>query len=163
MRRTTPSLLLVSTLSMLAATATAQLTVTAVTPANTARGVSPAAKVTLSFSAPVNPATITPQNVQLSGRWSGPVPGTLAVSASGTTVTFTPSRPLFATEIATLNVTHFVTSAANAPLAGGFMAMWWVDSAPSSGTYVLDHVVNYRLPTETFIRTYGFFAGDVDR
>ena len=80
-----------------------------------------------------------------------------------TTVTFTPARPLFATEIATLNVTHFVTSATGAPLNGGFMAMWWVDSAPSSGVYTLDHVVNYRLPTETFIRTYGFFAGDVDR
>lgn len=164
MRCTTPSFLLrLSLLATLTATATAQLTVTGVTPNNAARGVSPAAKVTIAFSAPVNPATITPQNVQVSGRWSGPVPGALTVNPGATSITFTPSRALFATEIATLNVTHFVTSATSAPLTGGFMAMWWVDSAPSSGTYVLDHVVNYRLPTETFIRTYGFFAGDVDR
>ena len=164
MRSLLASFLLVCTpATFVTAPVTAQLTVTSVTPANAARGVSPAAPVTLTFSAPVNPATITAQNVKLSGRWSGPVPGTLTVAATGTAVTFTPSRPLFATEIATLNVTHFVLSSTGQPLAGGFMAMWWVDSAPSSGSYVLDHVVDYRLPTETFIRTYGFFAGDVDR
>jgi len=150
-------------LPLLATVATAQLTVTSVTPANAARGVSPAAPVTLTFSAPVNPATITPQNIKVSGRWSGPVPGTLAIAPAGNIVTFTPSRALFATEIATLNVTHFVAAATGPALTGGFMAMWWVDCAPSSGSYVLDHVVDYRLPTETFIRTYGFFAGDVDR
>ncbi len=164
MRRTT-FVLSLSLLAALTATtsATAQLTVTGVTPNNAARGVSPATKVTIAFSAPLNPLTITPQNVQVSGRWSGPVPGTLSIGPGATSITFTPSRPLFATEIATLNVTHFVTSATNQPLAGGFHAMWWVDSAPSSGNYVLDHVVNYRLPGEGLIRTYGFFAGDVDR
>ena len=149
--------------ALLASSAAAQFTVTGVTPTNNARSVSAAAVVTVTFSAPVNPLTVTPQNIKLAGRWSGPVPGVLTMGGGGTTVTFSPSRPLFATEIATLTVTHFVTSSTSAPLTGGFMAMWWVDSAPSSGTYVLDHVVNYRLPGEGLIRTYGFFAGDIDR
>jgi hypothetical protein len=148
---------------LFAVPAAAQLAVTGVTPANNARGVSPAATVTLTFNQAVDPNTITAQNVKLAGRWSGPVPCTLTVGAGGTTVTLTPQRALFATEIATLTVTHFVATPAFVPLTGGFMAMWWVDAAPSSGTFVLDHVVDYRNPGEGLIRTYGFFAGDVDR
>lgn len=137
--------------------------VVSVSPANNARGVSPAANVVLTFNAPVDPATVNAANFEIAGRWSGPVPGSLAVGAGGTTVTFTPARPLFATEIGTLMVSHFVRSAAAVPLAAGFTSTWWVDSVASSGTFVLDHVVNYRQPGEGLIRTYGFFAGDVDR
>jgi hypothetical protein len=162
MRRLPASMLFVLA-ALVGRTALAQFAVTNITPANNARGVSPAAVVTLTFNAAVDPLTITPQNFRLAGRWSGPVPGLLSIGAGGTTVTFAPQRPLFATEIATLMVTHFVKSATGTPLDGGCMAMWWIDSAPSSGTFVLDHVVNYRLPAEGLIRTYGFFAGDIDR
>lgn len=156
-------------LPMVVAALPAQLTVVSATPANSAvalnnaRGVAPSSAIVMTFSAAVDPATINAQNIRVLGRWSGPVPGTLAIGGGGTTVTFTPQRPLFATEIATLMVTHFVAAAGGGLLTGGFMAMWWVDSAPSSGTYVLDHVVDYRQPGEGLIRTYGFFAGDIDR
>ncbi|HEX5054451.1 MAG TPA: FG-GAP-like repeat-containing protein [Planctomycetota bacterium] len=166
----THSLLLPPTFAvLLAASAAAQLAVVNASAANAApslnnaRGVSPAAALTLTFSAPVDPTTITAQNVQVAGRWSGPVPGVLSIGAGGTTVTFTPLRPLFPTEIGTLLVSHFVTSNTGSPLNGGFMANWWVDSAPSTGTFVQDQIVDYRLPGEGTIRTYGFFAGDVDR
>ena len=148
----------------LTASAAAQsLTVASVSPQNGARSVSPAAPLTLVFSAAVDPATVTPQNIKVAGRWSGPVPGALAVTGGGTAVTFTPFRPLFATEIATVLVSHFVRSATGAPLAGGFTSNWWVAALPSSGSFVLDHVVDYRRPGEGAIRTYGFFAGDIDR
>jgi hypothetical protein len=147
----------------LAVAARAQFTVTGASPANNARNVSPAAVVTLQFSAPVAAATVTPQNIRLAGRWSGPVPVQLSIGAGGTTVTLSPLRPLFATEIATLYVSHFVTSATGTPLNGGFTSTWWIASVPSTGQYVLDQVVDYRRPGEGPIRTYGFFAGDVDR
>ncbi|MBL9077870.1 MAG: VCBS repeat-containing protein [Planctomycetes bacterium] len=159
----TPLLRLAAVLVGLAAAAPAQFTVTATSPANNARGVSPAEPVTITFSQPVHPLTVTPQNIRLAGRWSGPVPGTLSIGPGGTSVTFRPSRPLFATEIATLSVSRAVASTAAAPLTGGFHAAWWVDAAPSTGTFVLDHVVDYRNAGEGLIRTYGFFAGDVDR
>lgn len=147
----------------IATPATAQLAVTATSPANNARGISPAATVTITFSAAVDPATVTAANIRVVGRWSGPVPGTFSISPAGNTVTFTPARAMFATEIATLMVSHAVTSTTGAPLTNGHFAMWSIDAAPSTGTYVLDHVVDYRLPGEGLIRTYGFFAGDVDR
>ncbi|MFY9341467.1 MAG: FG-GAP-like repeat-containing protein [Planctomycetota bacterium] len=141
----------------------AQLTVTGSSPANNARGVSTAALVTLTFSLPLNPATVTAQNFKLCGRWSGPVPCTLTIGGGGNVVTMAPQRPLFSAEIATLNVTRFVAATTGALLTGGHMANWWLDSAPSTGTFQLAQVVNYRLPGEGLIRTYGFFAGDVDR
>lgn len=147
----------------LLANAAAQLTVTGVTPTNNARGVSPAAVVTLTFSTAVDPTTITAQNLKLAGRWSGPVPVLMTIGGGGTTVTLAPQRPLFATEIATLTVANAVRSAGGASLLGGFAAIWWVDAAPSTGTFVLDHTVDYRRPGEGLIRTYGFFAGDIDR
>lgn len=158
-----PHLPLVPLLLLLATPAIAQLTVSGVTPANNARGVSPAAVVTVQFAAPVNPATVTAANFRLFGRWSGPVPCQLTIGAGGTSVTMAPQRPLFASEIATLNVSHFVAAASGAPLTGGFLAMWWVDAAPSTGNFQLAQIVDYRLPSEGLIRTYGFFAGDVDR
>ncbi len=143
--------------------ATAQLTITSASPSNNARGVSPAAVVTLTFNAPVNPAFVTSQHFQLFGRWSGPVPSQLTIGGGGNVVTLAPQRPLFAREIATLNVSHFVTSTTGAPLTGGFMATWWVDAAPSTGILQLAQVVNYRQVGEGPVRTYGFFAGDIDR
>lgn len=150
-------------LFLLAAPATGQIAVTSVTPANNARGVSTAAPVTLTFSTAVDPTTITAANLRLFGRWSGPVPCTLTVGSGGTTVTMTPQRALFPCEIATLNVSRSVTASNGIPLLGGFYATWWTDTAPSTGNYQLAQVVNYRLPGEGLIRTYGFFAGDVDR
>jgi hypothetical protein len=154
---------LVTTLAITLATGAAAqgFAVASVDPPNGARGVSPAAVITLTFTAAVDAATVTPQSVRVAGRWSGPVPGILSVA--GATVTFAPLRPLFATEIGTLMVAHGVRSTAGAGLAGGFTSTWWVDAVASSGTFVLDHVVDYRRPGEGLIRTYGFFAGDVDR
>ena len=77
-------------------------------------------------------------------------------------MTFTPSRPLFAAETATLFVSHDVASTSGAPLTGGFTASYWIASAASTGNFVLDHVIDYKLPGESAIRTYGFFAGDID-
>jgi hypothetical protein len=146
----------------LAANAAAQFAVASATPANNARGISPAAVVTLTFTAPVDPATVIPANFKLSGRWSGPVPCQVTLGGGGTVVTVAPQRPLFACEIATLQVARTVASATAAPLTGGFTSIWWVDAAPSSGTFQSAQVVDYRLPGEGLIRTYGFFAGDVD-
>jgi hypothetical protein len=154
-------LLVLSALAFPAA-AVAQFAVIGITPASHARGVPASAPVTLTFNAPVDPATVTAQTFRVMGRWSGPVPGQFTIGGGGTTVTFTPSRPLFATEIASLWVSRFLTSATGAPLAGGCYTTWWVDSAASSGTHVLADVVDYRRPGEGLVRTYGFFAGDVD-
>lgn len=145
-----------------ATSAAAQMAVSSVSPVSNSVSVSTVPVITLTFTAAVDPATVHAQSIKLTGRWSGPVPGLLGVDGTGTTVTFTPTRPLFAAEIATLFVSRNVASTSGSPLTGGFTANYWIESAPSSGNFVLDHVVDYRMPGEGPIRTYGFFAGDVD-
>ncbi len=137
------------------------LTVLSVSPANGAKGVSCAEPVVLTFSAPLNPLTVTAQSVRVGGRWSGPLAGSLTVN--GAVVTFSPSRPLFASEIATLAVARTVGSVGGNLLVNGFASTWWTDCAASSGVFAVQTTVPYRMPGEGLVRTYGFFAGDVDR
>lgn len=139
----------------------AQFDVASVVPANEARNATAAANVVLTFNANVNPATVTATSVKVAGRWSGPVPGTLSVS--GAVVTFTPSRPYFIGERVIVLVSSAVQSMTAQPVTGGFASAFWVKPKPATGAYVLDATYPYRLPGEGSIRTYGFFAGDIDR
>ena len=103
--------------------ASSQLSVTAVSPAKNQVGASPAAPIVLTFSAALAPATVTPGSVVVFGKWSGPVPGTLIVGPTATTLTFQPSRPYFAAESVTFAVKNSVASTGGAPLANGFSAI----------------------------------------
>lgn len=120
---------------LLATTLVAQsFTVTGVTPARRARGVSPAANVTLAFDATVDPLTVLPQNLFVEGRYSGPVPGNWAIGPGGISLTFTPARPYFASETVTIRVSRFLRSAAGVALAGGFYSTFSADAAARAAT-----------------------------
>jgi hypothetical protein len=68
--------------------------VTSVTPADGAADVAyePPAPVTIAFSEPMDPATVDRRTVVVRDS-RGPVPGTVALDAAGTTATFTPDGP----------------------------------------------------------------------
>src|SRR5262245_26069783 len=142
--------------------ASSQLTVTAVTPAKNQVGASPAAPIVLTFSAPLAPASVGPGSIVVFGKWSGPVPGTLTIGPSGTTLTFQPSRPYFAAESVTWAVKSSATSAGGAPLVHGFASTFWVHALRGSGSVSLLQTISMRNPGESTIATYGIFAGDVD-
>jgi hypothetical protein len=142
--------------------ASAQLTVTAVSPTKNQVGVSPAAPIVLTFSSALNPATVTAGSVVVSGKWSGPVPGTVAVGPSASQLTFQPSRPYFAAESVSYLVKNTVASAGGAPLTHGFASTFWVKSVAGSGSFTLAQTIDIRNPGESTIITYGIFAGDLD-
>jgi FG-GAP-like repeat/Bacterial Ig-like domain len=144
------------------ATASAQLAVTAVSPAKNQVGASPAAPIVLTFSAPLAPASVTNGSIVVFGKWSGPVPGAVSIGATGTTLTFQPSRPYFAAESVSYCVKSSVTSTTGSPLVPGFASTFWVRPVAGSGTFSLLQTIDIRNPGETTITTYGIFAGDVD-
>ncbi len=164
-RPTLPSLLLASALLVSPSTAAPSLqgglAVVSVSPANNAQAL-PAARVTLTFNLPLDPATVNPGTIRIWGRWSGLVQGTLALDPAGTTVTFSPSRPTFPAEFVSVLASSGVASVGGAPLGGGFFSIFHVRPAPGSGTFSLAQTVLFRLPGEGTIRTYGFNAGDVN-
>src|SRR5204862_255496 len=67
--------------------------VASITPANGASGVPVATVIEVRFSEPVNPATIGPPNLLVSGS-SGPIAGTWSLSPDQTRASFAPTAPL---------------------------------------------------------------------
>lgn len=140
----------------------AQLAVTASSPARNSR-IEPAGTVTVTFSEPLDPATVTAHAFAVSGHWSGPRPGALTLSADLRTVVFTPSLPLFAGERVSVALAASVTAASGATLDGGHCVQAFVTSAPGSRQFSLRETIALRRSGEGRIGTYGLFAGDLDR
>jgi hypothetical protein len=137
--------------------------VTALSPARNARGASTATNVAVTFAAPVNAATLTPATFRVVGKLSGVVPGTRTPDAAGTTVVFAPSRPYFAGERVDVYLSNGVQSAGGAAMTGGHAWTFFVAAAAGSGTLTNVGTISFRNPGEGLIRTYGFYAGDIDR
>ncbi len=137
--------------------------VTAVTPSRNSNLSSTADPVELTFSAAVNPATVTSASIKVAGRWSGDVSGTLTVGPGSNHVVFQPARPYFPGENVTVRVASSVHSATGAALTGGFFSHFWGRPAPGTAAFSLQQTIALRQPGEGLIATYGVFGGDVDR
>ena len=85
------------------------------TPANNATGVSKTIAPAVVFSAPVNPLTVTANNISLNlASNNQSVPGTLSLSANGLTATFTPTAALAASTRYYVQVSNVADQAGNA-------------------------------------------------
>lgn len=158
------ALCLLAALGLFAAMSPAQntLRVLSSSPANNALRVSASAPWSVTFDRPVLGASLS-GNVHVFGRWSGVVPGQVALDASGTRMTFSPSRPFFPGETVTVSLTRNVTALDATTLARGFVAWFWVDCAPGTGTFTQRQLIPQRSPPGTTnIITYGASGGDVD-
>src|SRR5262245_60873359 len=76
----------------------AALTVVSTSPGKNAVGIATSAPVVITFNQALDPTTVLSSAIRVSGKFSGPVTGALALNAAQTTVTFTPSRPYFVAE-----------------------------------------------------------------
>jgi hypothetical protein len=81
--------------------------VSTASPVNAATNVALASTVALTFSEPVNPATVTAASFTVTSA-GGPVGGTISFSAGNTVATFTPSSPLTGTTTYTVTATTAV-------------------------------------------------------
>ncbi len=105
------------------------LGVVSVSPADGAGNVALSAAVTLRFSKPLDPASVTADRVVLTGP-AGTVPGSLAVSAGGAVVTLRPSAALAANQAYTVTVVGLADQA-GATLAGPFTSRFTsLDTTP---------------------------------
>jgi hypothetical protein len=146
---------------LLLATATPALDVLTVTPARNATAASTSASIEVLFDTLLDPATLDADSVQIYGRWSGPVPGTLSV-VGGTRLVFRPSRPYFPGEMVLVTLTQDVSGLVSGALTGGHQYTFFTRSAQGNSVYALDEILPVRLPGDGFIQSYGLFAGDLD-
>jgi len=138
------------------------LSVLAVDPARHAIGASTAAPISITFDAPLAPASLSPASVRVYGTWSGVVPGTLSLGGGGTTLTFQPARPYFAGELVSVILSESISGSGGATLAGGHGHTFWAGSAHGTGQFSLAEVIPTRFEGEGPVQSYGIHAGDLD-
>jgi hypothetical protein len=136
------------------------LTVTSAAPAGNAVAVTAAARIVVTFSAPLDGASISASSVKVFGRWSGAVPGD--VTFAGNQLTFAPRRPYFAGEMVSVALPRTVRGTNGGTLVGGHAFGFWAKSAPGNRTFNLANTIPLRRQGEGFIATYGVLAADLD-
>lgn len=142
--------------------ALAALTVTSVTPSNAAFGVTTTKSIVITFNKALNPATISASTLRVGGRYSGPVPLTIALNGANTQVTLTPQRPYFTAEMVSLYASSAIKAGDGDALTNGFYSSFYVKAGIGSKQFELADTVEFREPGEGMTRLYGFNAVDVD-
>lgn len=153
----------VSLLALLPSSTPNALQVTGVFPARHEVSAATATPIAITFAEAIVPATVTSASVHVYGRWSGVMDGSLALTNSGRTIEFTAARPFFAGEAVTVMLADAVTGVSGARLEGGHTWSFWTRPIAGSRVFNLAATIPLRLPGETFLQTYGAYAGDLDR
>jgi hypothetical protein len=150
-------------LAAIAAPAAAQgLAVVSTSPAANAVAAPRSGPIAVTFSEPLDPASVTAARFRVMGRWSGPVAGALALSEGARTLTFTPARPFQAGEHVTVQVAGAIRDASGATLGTGRGLTFWAAAGPGSLDLPLVDEVEIRRPGEDNIVTYGGVGMDLD-
>lgn len=119
--------------------------------------------VVVTFAQPVDPATVTAQSFTLFGSWTGVVAGSVQLDATQTVATFRPTAPLLLGDFVRVDLHNTITAANGDVLIGGYHFELSVASNPGSGSFQQTGTIDFRMPGEGQIGTYGIHAGDVDR
>ncbi|MBK6994905.1 MAG: VCBS repeat-containing protein [Lewinellaceae bacterium] len=96
------------------------------------------------------------------GRWSGPAAGSFTLEDGGQRIVFSPAQPFFAGEMVTVSVNKKLLSALGTPLEKGYFWQYGIKTAPGSLQQNKIETIELRLPGESWIQTYGAYAGDLN-
>src|SRR5688572_2517619 len=125
-------------------------------PAQNALNVPRASGVSVSFSQPIDVASLDAASFHVFGRWSGVHTGTFQLSAQGRVVRFTPASPFSAGELVVVSLSRSIESVLGAGLPRGYSWSFWTDSRASSSAYTQTGTL---FPGDT---PYGAYGGDLD-
>ncbi|MFN0215121.1 MAG: FG-GAP-like repeat-containing protein, partial [Saprospiraceae bacterium] len=136
--------------------------VLSISPTNMAGGVSHSQNIEIQFDAPLDASSVSAASVRVFGRWSGPAAGSFALEDAGKHIVFSPAEPFFAGEIVTVSVNKKLRSALGFPIEKGYFWQYSVKTAPGSLQQNKIETIELRLPGESWIQTYGAYAGDLN-
>lgn len=134
----------------------ARLEVVQHTPGRNALGVAQNSAIRLTFSQPLQVASVDEESLRVFGRFSGAHAGTVQLSGGGRVVSFTPDRPFSPGELVQVTLSRTVQSDLGQPLARGYAWSFWTDSRAGAGTYTQTGTL---FPGDT---PYGVHGGDLD-
>ncbi len=138
------------------------LQVLSVFPRNQEIQAAPTTPIVVEFDAAVDPASVQGFAVKVFGRWSGPMPGELKLSAGNTRLEFTPDEPFFAGEWVSVTLSKAVKSSAGQALEKGYFWNFWIATQPGTLNQSFKEEIPLRQAGEGLLQTYGAYAGDLN-
>lgn len=142
--------------------AQAQVEIVNLFPGREAVAVAPQGSVVVTFGRPVDPPTVTAQNLKVFGRWSGVMSGSMALAADSLTLVFTPARPFQSGEQVTVSLTRDLLHAGQTEGRSGFSWTFWIATEPGSLDLTAVGSVDVRRAREGWVQSYGAYAGDLN-
>ncbi|MEK6675077.1 MAG: FG-GAP-like repeat-containing protein [Planctomycetota bacterium] len=141
-----------------------ELLVLSVSPAAHTVGVPVDSAIVIKFSAPVLLSSVQlGQSLNVFGKWSGSVTGTISFSDDDKTITLNPSKPFSHGESVMVSLSHGISTPKLLTLRpGGYSFQFWTNARLSPRLFTLNEVLTTRtIPTESS-RAYGGIASDVN-
>jgi hypothetical protein len=162
-RMSAPSLVAIAGLCAITSVASAQLTVQSISPTRNALNVARNTNISITFDRAVDPATFTPQNFHVFGRWSAGKPGPVSFSPDNRTVTLNPNNDFFAGEAVTVYMSRNLRAADGTFLrAAGYSWQFTTVAGQSPMVYRNVQTMTDRSPNNAQTRIYGGLACDLD-
>ena len=122
--------------------------------------VQPDAAITITFDQAIMPESVTDESIYVYGRWSGPALGQWDVENDRTTLRFVSERPFMAGELITVVLSKEIQGIDGEPMEAGYAWTFWIRTLPATLEMQEIDRLSTRRPGETFIRSYGAYAGD---
>ncbi len=120
-------------------------------------------KISIRFASTLDPTTVGASSIKVFGKWSGVVDGTVSLAPGNQEIVFVPGRAFFPGEWVQVSTAASVQTTGGASLTGGYAWGFWAPSAAGSMQFTETLSFSTRLPGEVTTRTYGGYAGDIDR
>lgn len=133
-----------------------------VSPANLSGTSTATQSIVIQFDAALDASSVSAASVRVFGRWSGPAAGDFALEDGDKRIVFSPAQPFFAGEMVTVSVNKKLRSALGTPIEKGYFWQYGIKTAPGSLQQNKVETIELRLPGESWIQTYGAYAGDLN-
>ncbi|NNC83387.1 MAG: hypothetical protein HKN79_07405 [Flavobacteriales bacterium] len=154
---------LLTTTLLLFAISLSAFEVVEVSPARNIIDATPDAVISITFDESVDiNSVVGVGDVSVFGRWSGPADIDITVDGFGNTLTINAFEPFFAGEYVMVNLASTVSSLDGTEMGQGFAYGFWIRTLPGPIDLVDTGHLEVRLESETFIQSYGAYAGDLD-
>jgi hypothetical protein len=136
--------------------------VSSVSPSPQSMNFLPTLEITINFSSAVDITSINDTTFQVWGRWSGVHKGTISSFNNDTSIHFTPNENFFYGEQVTVSLSKGIKDTQGNYLQTGFAWNFWTRTVSASMSLERTSTINVRQPGESWIQTYGTYAGDLD-
>jgi len=122
------------------------------------------AEIIVNFNTSIDPGSINNTSFVVFSRWSGTSSGNFVLTNDNTHVKFTPTTLFSAGERVTVTLSNqIVSQTTKDSLQTGYSWNFWINASGGSINFNKTGEISLRRSNETWIQTYGAYAGDLNR